>query len=98
MRAEPFREIPRLSPDARTLLELAPDHPLPVHDRSWCGVCAGGAETLSFDLLTLRETVMTALAHGHSVTLHPRPTEWHIGLTIHPRAGECDCAPEGSGG
>jgi hypothetical protein len=92
--AEPFADAPRLSRAERALLELAPDHPARVHAMNDCGHCGAAGSALSFDLSTIRETVLAALGHGHAVTIHPHPTEWAIGLTIHPRAGECDCIPE----
>jgi hypothetical protein len=98
MNTEPFADTRRLSPAERALLEMAPEQPRRTHDTNRCRTCGGAGAYLSLDLSTIRETILAALGHGHAVTIHPHPTAWAIGLTIHPRAGECDCAPEGQAG
>jgi hypothetical protein len=97
MNAEPFAGYARLSTAERALLEMRPDCLVRAHSLS-CDACAAGSQTLGLDLSTIRETVLAALAHGHAITIHPHPIEWNVGVTIHPREGECDCTPEGSGG
>jgi hypothetical protein len=98
MSAESFADTPRVSPAERALLELAPGSPRRAHDMNACPDCGEAGAHLSLDLSEVRETVLAALAHGHAVTIHPHSTKWTIGLTIHPRPGECDGAPEGLDG
>ena len=93
MSAEAFADTSPLTRAERALLEMRPDRPAWTHDIARCVDCGAGSAALSLDWSTIRETVLTALAHGHAVTIHRHPTEWNVGLTIHPRAGQCDCAP-----